>query len=834
MNVIEYGGRVIPVKQVTETFRDQNPPAIRQGPPNRSDRQGVRQYKLQSLHKGLGILRGSEINDNLRYSDSEGLIAHQPFSLFLPYVRTTQSALTATDISGFRAANKRVHSLNSTLGQSKLRFYAGVGTKLYRNDSDTVAALEDSGLVMTDNITGMFEGKANNTRYLIITSDDDTDDISGVADPGGVSPVLAKIVAHLHADDWFGGGASLNTIGSGYNIFYGKNDQEVGLWYTKHSDALLTALSPVVLNETRSVVGTLDTAVTSATFPSSGSQDFDTGTNAWTNPEYITADGNPGAAASGTLAASTDTNYLIASGFDFTAIPSSAVIVGIVVTTNSYESDTDDNISVGVVELLLNGSKIGVNLGNDNEISTSSSSTQTFGSSSTTWGASLTGADVQTGIAVRAQWRASASAVSASASVDYISMTITYRLPGAIASIPLGGYVLGKDPSDPTTVYIVAPERQDETTSVNVPRILWKCDFSYDAAGNRPTVAVNQVNTGLAHIEAACFALGGVCVTGDTKSGVGKTVKLVRSDGSISDLGFGTGGHGYAAEWGIINMWGQGRNLICEAATEAGTSVQTWLQFDGTWNPMDKKQTVTSLPLAWAEDPQICVELLSRYRIYPDSTNTNVSRIFHPRNTFLDPINNNTSEIKEDGYLSITLPELDLFGPEEAEKQLLTIWCLTREVSSTNAIKVEYSTDASSYTTATTFTSYASKYTFTTPVSFRTLKIRISLTHTASSTGTPNGLPILFEGLVRWVPQRKFTIDIEPDNPDFLARFPGGIGDLWDTLSAMGAAQDLKVGYETVKCVWNGYESKYIPSSSINAAPERYTVAQLVFDEVVQ
>ncbi len=854
MNVVEFGGRIIPVKSVAENFRDQTPPAIRQGPSARSDRQGVRGYKIQSLHKGLGVLRGSELNDNLRYRSSQGLWAHQPFGLFLPPVLTSQAALAAVDISGFRAANKRMHALNSTLGQSKLRFYLGVGKKFYRTTSDSNAALADSSLSLTDNITGMFEGKMNNTRYIFLTTDGDTDDCVAISDPTATGPTNTKAFAYT-AGDWVGGGASLPNSGPGWNLWYGKIGGTTGLFYTLHSDAALTAPKPLVLTDTKDNINTSNAtqntgAVSPAEYASAGAMDgFSFSSTPWTDGANIGASDNTYAqcvvgAGEGEMIVSY--NY----GFD---IPIGSSIVGVKVEVEKKESAAADDVydiaaalTRGAQMTLLNSGDVIVSVipvGTDKQSSTewpTADAYTTYGGATDTWATALTPEIINStafGFGIAPEGRG----VGGTAYIDHIRMTVYHRPPGTQAKIPLGGYVLGGDPLDPNVVYIVAPEFQDETTTVNVPRIVWRVETMWQPDQQRPTVTLSKVPTSMVHVESACFSLGGLVVSGDTKSGVGKKIRLIRPDGTGTDLGFNSTGQGYTEEWGVVNVWGADRILICDVALESATVVQTWLHFDGSWHPVSPRETITSLPLAYSRS-DIGVELLQRYRLYPTTTNTTATRTFHPRSFLLDPLANNTTEVKADGVMTITLPEMDLLGPEESEKVMLTLWCLSRDVSASNTIRIRYSTDGgSTYTTATTFTSFGSKYTLTVPVAFRTVIIEIGLNHTASSAGTPNGLPILIEGAVRWTPQRQWTCDLEPDSPDFLDRFPGGIEDLWDTLAAMNTTEDLKIANGSAKAIWNGYKSIYVPPSSINALPERYLNSprggagtQLVFDEVVQ
>ena len=846
MPVIEYGGRMIPVKSVTATMRDQNPPAIRQGPPSRSDRQGVRQYKIQSLDKGLGVLRGTEAKDNFRYAYSEGLIAHQQFGLYLPYVSTT---VTNTDSmgqnsSGYRAANLRLHSLNSTLGQSNLRYYLGIGPKLLRTTSDSNAVLDDSTLSLTDNITAMFEGRLNDTRYIIVCTDGTTNDVLAISDPTATAPTNTPAFA-LTSGDWIGGGVYMPTLGPGFNLFYGKIGGVSGIHYLPTDSALLTAPTPVVLTATADEENVDGTAVSYTLYP------HNTATTGWTNITNLFADSAAVAPDStGWATFATDGTAHFVTVIDFRTdyeIPANFSPTGIEIETEFGESSLSSNLVVDSVSIHRSGADVGYAA-----TTNSSEPSATFGSGTSLpveyggaddrWGMSLTNSYIRNADFGCTIGFAHADTPAQTAYVDFIRMIFHGTLTGTLATIPLGGQVVGIDPSSQNVLYILAPEFQDQTTAVTVPRVLWRLEFSYDSTAQRPTVAMEKVNTGIVDTHLACFALGGIVVAGDPVSGICKTAKLVRPDGQIVDLAFSSIGNGYTEDLGIVNMWGQGRVLICDVCNSAATMVQSWLYFDQTWHTIGTRETIASLPLQYAGNAQTAYHLSQRYRLYPVSTTSTANtRVFQPRSYFADILHSNTAEIKADGTLIIRLPELDLLGPEEAEKMILTAWNMSRDVSASSTIRLRYSTDSgSNYVTWATFTSFASKSTLSTPVSFRTLILEIGLNHTASSANTPNGLPLLIEGMVRWTPQRQWLVEIDPNMAEFKAAFPGGVEELWDVLSAMDPVETLNVGVDAVPTTWMKYNFLFEPADQPKGLPRLYPAGPrggnpnlLQFDEVV-
>lgn len=74
-------------------------------------------------------------------------------------------------------------------------------------------------------------------------------------------------------------------------------------------------------------------------FPTSGTNDSSVGTTAWSNPSFITAqDVNY---SSNTVLAGLDSNYIVGSGFDFSACPSATQISGILLQTDKTQPFPD-------------------------------------------------------------------------------------------------------------------------------------------------------------------------------------------------------------------------------------------------------------------------------------------------------------------------------------------------------------------------------------------------------------------------------------------------------------------------------------------------------------
>lgn len=853
MSRVSWGTETIPgVTRVSTQLRPQQAPPVRTNPDaTRGDRQGTRGLKIITLDGGLGVRHGSESSKDIqRLKSSQGLWSHIFGSLTLPPAATSNAAISATDISGFRAANRHVHSINTTIGQSKNRSYHFVGKKCYRPTSDSNPALVDSTLALTNLIIGVFEGKLNGVRYVILGTDGTTDDCQAVSDPTATPPTRTTAFAYSAGDSVWGG-FFLPNLGPGFNIFHGKIGGVTGFHYLKTNEALLTAPKPVVEAATKDIEGSLATATTSAKSPTRGTTQVRSGSTTgtpqntiWNTPGNILASDNA-YAQSNPITDGDLTDYLIASGYDFSEIPLSARITGILVAPEVKELLATNDIPWASIRLLINGGLVGVDMADATELPTTDT-TKNFGGSTDRWGTDLTGADVQRGLAVRMQFGQLGGDAGAGVDVDHVPVTLTWRPSGTIASIPLGSKVIGIDPQNQNVGYILAPEYQDDPDGVNVPRILWKLTFAYDVAGDRPVVTIEKVNTLLSHVEAGIFSMGGIVVAGDPQSGVSKQCRRIDNSGDVFDLFF-SGGQGFTEPFGIISLHAADQLVVADCALEDATIAQAMVCNDGRWSALGPRETITALPLAIVGDSTDLNQRF-RYRIRPATTNTATTRQFQPVNLLQDPLMHQTAIVKHDGVLTVDLPALDLFGAEEALKVLINAWCLSRDVSSTNTIRVRYSTDdGTTKTTWVTFTAFGSKSNLSPAVLERTTVLEIGLTHTASSTGTPGGLPLLFEGAALWGALRQWRVYFDPTDAAFRDKYHagGGVEKLFTNLQTLQATvpiQTFKPGNGvSVPALWTGYRSLYQPTNdpAMNGDPitEPETFPQtghwLEYDEVI-
>lgn len=154
-----------------------------------------------------------------------------------------------------------------------------------------------------------------------------------------------------------------------------------------------------------------------------GANNADAGTTAWTDPGNITvATDDAYAIASSVAKSGGTTQYLHATSFDFSALPSSLTVDGVQARLRYGNAAS---VTFHTVQLIVGGSRTGSNLA-DATAMTSGVSTTDYGGTSNLWGLSLSRADVVSssfGLAVRctnpaASWR--------SPRVYYVQIDISY------------------------------------------------------------------------------------------------------------------------------------------------------------------------------------------------------------------------------------------------------------------------------------------------------------------------------------------------------------------------------------------------------------------------
>ena len=787
-------------------------PGLRVGPEvTREGREGIVSFRVDDLSGGM--LNTASImswaRDKNRVYFNEGLYHHIPGILTLPYKLTSQATLKALDVSGYRAANLRVHAITSSLGATGQRWYAFIGPNLYLATSltDPTLIVPVTADNITENVTAVARLQLNSVNYLSYAAGT-TDDLQGTADPTADSITWVKLVT-LTGTPYINAMAAFPHLGPGVCIFIGNPAGTAGVYYGKFTDAVPLTLKPVVLRETKDTEGSLATTTTSAEAAGFGAQDFETGVGdmRWTNPENVA--GSDDARAVWNMAAITDvSNYLIASGFDFTAVPIGALVTGISVGVECSNSSAAPGKYLGVVELLVNGAKVGLNRGNDTLMDQSTDATITYGGSTDRWGTQLTGADIQQlGVRLQAFVEAAGSAAT-DARVDNVTVTVTYRMPGVSPTPASGGYTCGVLPSNPSRLPVIEPER-DDLTAITVPRRLKFYDFSWDTAGDRPLVDVSFPHTGLVYAGVMKPFQGGLAVAGGSNSTVWNIIKLIDANDQTRDLGF-PAAHG-ANALTITGLESQGNVLLIDTAYTDGSEAQRWLYYNGrlyaSFVQQDKSSAISTEPILWAES-SLNTQQNFAYRFYPVST-THIAgaREFVPPDLFSDPRLTNTSQVKQDGPLYAQLVELDV-GPEEADKAIMALQMQSRQIDNNTAygsarILIDTGGDRAisaaevdeTFNAASEILVDRNIVTTNDPgIAFKSQIIRIILDHEAASAETPNGLPFLELMTMQWPFLERFAID--------LATY----GQVLDPLSIFKACQTLKASKVAQRFRGGGYD----------------------------
>jgi len=156
------------------------------------------------------------------------------------------------------------------------------------------------------------------------------------------------------------------------------------------------------------------------------------GTDAWTNPDLVYTRGG-GEADVSPIGASV-TEFLKATGFDFSAIPEGATIDGISAICSCFQTPTNDS-TIKTAQLVIGGTISGTNQAADEVIATGFSPVDiTIGGALNKWGLTPTRAQViasNFGVAFAVEVFGFTSVM-----IDYIEITVYYTAaaPGSLSS----------------------------------------------------------------------------------------------------------------------------------------------------------------------------------------------------------------------------------------------------------------------------------------------------------------------------------------------------------------------------------------------------------------
>lgn len=750
----------------------------------RSGRDGVETLAIDDLSKGFMPMSGfgSWGQDKGRTYINQGVIVHVPGTAALAYKNTTVADLIAADFSGMRAANKRLHS-----AMFASRWYGFLDVHMIKDTStsDPTLVLPTSDGI-TEKVTAVAVLTLGGTNYLV-TAGSTTDDIQGTTDPSASTPTWAKVVT-LSGTPYINAIAPMNHLGSGWFVVIGNPTGTAGVWAAKNSASLPATLSEVVLasvsDQTNLSNSTLNTGAKSPTAAIIAYYDTPTGTNTITNPTNVLAsDGNYAAYPNATTAAATTVYGVFVSGFDFSAIPDNADIVGITAEVERKETDAAVNAFDNIINFahspratFLAGvgpttqvTTIGENKADATEWATADAYF-TYGGAADRWSTDLTTDLIKSSdFGLFVGWR-QASVAAQHSEIDHIRLTVHYRLKGATTMPVSGGFTCGPLPNNPSLVPVIEPESAD-LTGITVRRLLKYYEFTYDATADHLHVDVSYPATGINYCGVMCHFQGGVAVAGGSNETVWNQVKLVGSDGQTRNLRFPTI-HGTEPQT-ITKMEGHGNALIVDVADTDGGNAQQWIYENEKWNALGVLQsianTIATEPILWAETVHNLKQDFD-YRFFPVSTTALAgARWFLPSSSdiYTDPHVVNTTQVKTDGSPYVQVVRLDGGAPESL-KTLLTAQLQSFQVDDntsygTVGLKIGTSSDLTLASPAVSmtfgtggsntpgFTVYNVKAGTNDPgVDFNTLTIRLTLGHQTNSAETPNPLPLILNFVGQW------------------------------------------------------------------------------------
>ena len=725
---------------------------IRTGPEvTREGREGVFTFAIDDLSGGFSPVSGiaSAARDkNLVYSN-EGLMHHLPKLLCLPYASTAQTAVVALDISGARAANKRVHS-----AMYQGRFYAIIDTQLFKDTSTSNPALVTPATAdgIADKCTAMAIGKIAGVQVLA-EAGAATDDIQYTTDPANATVPWTKMVT-LSDTPYINYLAYLN-IGPGVWVFTGRPSTALGtgVWHFKQDATLPATPQPVVLTATKDIPGTLAST-----------------THAAVDLTFIGQESTSGApwdssAGTQTVAASADvdTGYVWFGAGDFAAVPRGNQIIGIQLVIAA----TVENASLNVVYkdmICKAGGGTSISFAPGGLLDTSG--TDSAGGTAITGGLNITGADLdEFAVGVSFIGRNASGSTAYDLSITDVDATITSRPFGTMPVPTLGGSAIPPLRWSPARIANLEREA-DELTAVTLNQRLRYDDYEWDSDSDRATVTWVYPPTNMAHIEDIEDFQGGVACAGAPSSGVGQSMILMDSQNIARDLGFpGVNG---ATAVRITSMFSRKTALFYWVQNSDSTDAQLWMYANGkhfAFGALFSKTlgaAMTTAPLAWAEKTMGLTQN-QIYNFYPSSTNVAAVRQFVPFDPFSDPFLTNTSEVKQDGPLAIQTLELDVLPPE-ANKAVMAINCQSRRIDNDTtygsariyvdtggdhtfaAAEIDQTFDAA----AETFTDRNLATSNDPGVAYRTMITRIALNHQTGTAETPNPLPFLFLIAASW------------------------------------------------------------------------------------
>ena len=380
-----------------------------------------------------------------------------------------------------------------------------------------------------------------------------------------------------------------------------------------------------------------------------------------------------------------------------------------------------------------------------------------------------------------------------------------------LIDIPVGGYSIGESPWTSNRVGYVVPLK-DELTTVAINRRVLYADYT-----SVPAVTVSYENVDMAHVEHACWYVGGLAAIGGNQPGPARRAVLVDSGGVARDLQFpGLNG---TTEYRAISLTPTGRILRVLVSKTDGTDGQTWL-FDlstGAWHAscplLTLADTPGGIPIGTGR-PETNINQAREYIFTPDgadTTKTNVYRQFVPEDYFANPLLSNTTEKFHFGSVVMRGLQLDTFGPTEANKALTRIIYGSRYLSTTSGSYGPLTFSVAVDGNIGTFTAVESNAfdtafeVYNVPArgrAFKTLLPQWSWTNGSTTEGNAetsgaNMLPLVIEGVAKHPDVSRITLVL--DMPKLLANY-GSTG-LRGFVAALRTLEDVSTDLATGKPV---------------------------------
>jgi hypothetical protein len=159
-----------------------------------------------------------------------------------------------------------------------------------------------------------------------------------------------------------------------------------------------------------------------------------------------------------------------------------------------------------------------------------------------------------------------------------------------------------------------------------------------------------------------------------------------------------------------------------------------------------------------------------------------VVRQFLPEDLSADPRLTDTTQVKSMGFATTT-EDTGLYligtekdwGPEEANKTIVTADFQGRGISASSTVKSDLSIDGGSTYNSSLSKEFTSAFqhfdVLASGVAYETIKEKLTLKHTATSANTPNGAGVLWTSVQQWPSQDiiEFEVDEDSVEPDIHA-----------------------------------------------------------------